>query len=840
MSRPRRSLLAVTVALAVGALALACGSSESEPTATPTPTAATTTEATPSPTATATATATSRPPGVVEDTVALGEELAALALAPALDAFGESAAELTASAFALDIADADGSLWAVVTNGPPPASVDDDGEVVNFFHFVAIYRRGLDGTWSEELGRVTLESAPARIHAIELIDAGTSATGRAALIALLGGTGAHAGTLDVVLVEGGAPQTVLSHISASPDAGTIADLDGDGRAEIVLNTSDPYVFCYACAVEVKAERIHRWVDGAWEAVQIAVPRGVSGELAAIADDVVRLAEADLWREAATLATATSRAAPGHEGLRWLSIAVNRTAALRLAHAGTPGQPLLTNVIAGEYEAAYALMRALPVADVFTLDGPLIAGTAAESDLATMAVTLRDFSGRALKVRRDDHAIHAVRALGFAIASPDNPRRPFSALPTLSPDPFVQMARAFFVSSMQRIRAEGAPRDPHAYRCEPEQTAASSGRAEQLAAIVQDADTPALVLALGISDDNGSYWVAAPNKANFISIYRLANDGTWSAELGRVRLLSAGAEVRDLVLFAPCQVRENGASVLFTSRVFTAARTGILEMLLFENGRLQTVYPEIRSVAFSGEDIDGDGRPEITYDSSNPDRFKFTNVVVRTEEIYRWSGRGCHGVVLAVPAGLDGEVAELANEVVRLVKADLWRAADELATRALSEEPAHEGLWWLAKAVERTAERRLALAGDEDQPIVTNVIAGEYEAAYALMRALPVEEVFTLDSPLLEDVATDLLKPSAAYSYYFDEMLDLLLDFTGRANEVRPDDAAIHAVRAWALALEAPGDLSEARDALAEALRLAPDDPFLQSASDFLASVGQLP
>lgn len=119
----------------------------------------------------------------------------------------------------------------------------------------------------------------------------------------------------------------------------------------------------------------------------------------------RLAEADLWREAAE----TARLASADRELRWLSILVNRTAAARLDHAGSSSQPLLTHVLAGEYGPALDLMRA---------GGPLIADTEAEWS-ARVSGYLLDYTGRALEVRSGDAAIHAVRALGLALESPDD-------------------------------------------------------------------------------------------------------------------------------------------------------------------------------------------------------------------------------------------------------------------------------------------------------------------------------------------------------------------------------------------------------------------------------------
>ena len=82
----------------------------------------------------------------------------------------------------------------------------------------------------------------------------------ASWIAIRDSTGAHAGTLDVIRFDGSRLSTALSHISSRPNAGEITDLDGDGLPEFVLNASNPFVFCYACAVEEHAVDLYRW-DG---------------------------------------------------------------------------------------------------------------------------------------------------------------------------------------------------------------------------------------------------------------------------------------------------------------------------------------------------------------------------------------------------------------------------------------------------------------------------------------------------------------------------------------------------------------------------------------------------
>ena len=462
-------LLAVLLTAGAGLVAVACGSSEPGPAASP-PTEATEAPATAA-TATATETTADEPEAETstpaappteelppEDAAMLAAELAEIALAPVLEEFGESAERLTAHAFPLGIQHDGGDLWTVVTNGPQPYYQAEGGGGVNFFHFVALYRRNADASWSEALAEVTLETAPQRTEVVEILDPGPRGRDEpAALIAIRGQTGAHAGTFDVLLVEGELLSTVVSHISARPDPGSLADLDGDGVVELIFNTSDPYVFCYACAVEERREQVYRWDGVGYSAAPLEAPGDLGGDLGAAADRVVKLAEANLWRDAAMLAIETSRRAPEHEGLRWLSIVVNRMAVLRLAYAGSPGQPLLTNVFAGEYGAAFALMQALPPEEAFALDGPLISGTAAETDLSTMVAYLLFYADEALKVRGDDPAIHAVRALGQVLASPDDLARARSSIGRalrLAPnDRFLQEAAAYLESVEQ---APGLP------------------------------------------------------------------------------------------------------------------------------------------------------------------------------------------------------------------------------------------------------------------------------------------------------------------------------------------------------------------------------------------------
>ena len=363
--------------------------------------------------------------------------------------------------FPLGLSDATGEFWGAVTDGPQPFKLTADDEAMNFFHFAAVYRLAEGDVWTE-VDRLEIETAPQRTL-VELSATGwvTPDGAPAAWITVRGGTGAHAGTLDIIRFDGETLRTELSWLSARPNAGEVADLDGDGTVEVVVNSSDPYVFCYACAVELKREILYWWDGSRLVPVDLRapitnVPDGVADQV----DEVVALAQAGLWREAALAAIATAKQVPESAEVRWLSVLVNRTAAARLIHAGSIAQPLLTTVFAGEYGAAADLMRALDPAQAFALDGPLIVDTEAERDLSTMATQLLDHTTRALGAAPDRAEIHAVHALALTLASPDDlaeARAAMQRAAELAPDDaFYEAGRAFLQDAQQ---APGTPPSP---------------------------------------------------------------------------------------------------------------------------------------------------------------------------------------------------------------------------------------------------------------------------------------------------------------------------------------------------------------------------------------------
>lgn len=367
------------------------------------------------PTALATATTaspTTSPTPEPTQTVEPGERLRSLLLS--VISTGETSDDQAALAqmevVAVDLEDADRDLWAAVSSGPGVWELEDEAR-----HVVAVYERRPDDSWVE-VAVLPLESEPT-IADLEVVP--TDAPEGVTWLAVHGFTGAHGGTFELVRFDGAALASALWWFSPSPGAATLADLDDDGQAEIVLDASDPYVYCYACNVTAWAEIIYRWVDGEPVAVNIAPVETAGDRVRELTEQATRYVEADLWRRARSTMQLAAEAAPEDDEVWWLRLAVERTAQARLADAGAPQQPLTTAVLAGEYDVAVDLMRPLDPAEVYDPEGPLVAGTVAEGWHDSMGTHLIDYADRALGVDPMLASAYAVRSVGRVMVDPDD-------------------------------------------------------------------------------------------------------------------------------------------------------------------------------------------------------------------------------------------------------------------------------------------------------------------------------------------------------------------------------------------------------------------------------------
>jgi len=303
----------------------------------------------------------------------------------------------------------DRELWVAVTSGPGIYDLPEARE-----HVAGVYERSGDD-WVE-LANTTLASGPtfAEIEVVAAEYAG------AAWIAIDGLSGAHSGTFELLHFDGVDLSSVLWWFSSSPGAATIVDLDGSEPREVVLNATDPYVYCYACGVRAWSEVIYRWMDGELVEVPLAGVADDDQLMTDLTEVAAIYAGADLWQRALDSVTEASNMAPDNVDVFWLYTLISRIAEARLADAGSEQQPFITNVLAGEYDAAVDLMRPHSPAQALSPTGPLIAGTVAEDGWEdSTALWLLDYTERAIEAAPDLAAAHAVRAFGLLVEDPEN-------------------------------------------------------------------------------------------------------------------------------------------------------------------------------------------------------------------------------------------------------------------------------------------------------------------------------------------------------------------------------------------------------------------------------------
>lgn len=320
-------------------------------------------------------------------------------------------------------------LWVVHTTGlrnyelDPPAS-----------HFVAVYTFGPDG-W-RELARAELDSTvPQGQEAIAAPD--YLAAGSVTQVAIEpsriwlqveGGVGAHSGTYQLLSFNGRELRAEVAGFAPSPGVGSIEDVNGDGRNDVLLNATDPYVFCYACGVRRPAFEVYTWVGDAMARVDISpLMMGQRGTPADVANsEAIALAQAGLWADALAkideaVALAGDEDPPTPTGsLRWNQALIRLHHDALLQAIADSAYPLVNHVFYGDYAGALDLMRAYPPQQVFSVQSPLVVGTVAEQWAEVLGGYLVQGADAALALRPDLAAAHAVRAWGRFLLNPSDP------------------------------------------------------------------------------------------------------------------------------------------------------------------------------------------------------------------------------------------------------------------------------------------------------------------------------------------------------------------------------------------------------------------------------------
>lgn len=280
-------------------------------------------------------------------------------------------------------------------------------------HFVALFRRSGE-TWTEA-GRVTLP-CPDRLDAINQV---MVAPGRLWLL-VRGQADLHGRCFDLLSFDGRTLRHDLAHATDGRDTSHLEDVDGDGTAEVVLDTSDDYVLCYACGVRFIAFELRRWDGARFVPVPLAAvePDPALPESARSAvNRAVRLAQAGLWKGAYTLLRRSG--GDGHPATVWVAALIRLHASARARHAHTTAYPLLGQVFYGDYATAVDVMRTYDAEVLFQARSPLVVASRAVTWDANLVAWLERTTSAALEVEPDLAEAHFIRGWARQL---DNPAR----------------------------------------------------------------------------------------------------------------------------------------------------------------------------------------------------------------------------------------------------------------------------------------------------------------------------------------------------------------------------------------------------------------------------------
>ncbi len=363
------------------------------------------------------------------------------AAVPTEDLIAQVAAGLPKDAFggiqALPLAVAEGAepLWVVISTG----QINFDLQPLPS-HFLAIYT--LAGDVWKELAHLDLDldtGGPTYLQddASQQVDLEPGHV----WFAVSGGMGAHGGTFHLVSFDGQVLRVEASMQSPSPGMGSVYDVDGDGTLEVVLDQSDPYIFCYACGARKVQFQVLYWdaTQGKLEAAELEpLPAGLPESVTGPANRAVELARAGLWKGAYARIREASEAAQGVPGdktaLKWDEVII-RLHAEALAETLTIEYPLIQQVFYGDYDAAVEIMRQFKPEEIFSAESPLVADPGVQPFVESLSQHLVESATQALKAEPDLAAAYFVRGWGeyLADAASRQARDDVAKAATLAPD-----------------------------------------------------------------------------------------------------------------------------------------------------------------------------------------------------------------------------------------------------------------------------------------------------------------------------------------------------------------------------------------------------------------------
>ena len=696
----------------------------------------------------------------------------------------------------------DWSLFVAHTHGFPPNDP-------SFKQKISIHAAMPEG-W-KTLGRVELECAEyLNEFSVEQVNVDPVDV----WLTVTGGVGAHSGCLELLQWDGEELTVIISGFSSSPDAGSLVDLNDDGRLDLLLNNSDPYIFCYACGVRQYWAQLYYW-DG--QALMEVTPTPLAEdqpkELRALNDRAAELASASLFADALEQIEQAEAIAPENDTVAWNAIWIRHHLGASREEASDSPYPLLNHVFAGDWDEAFEALWAVDLPTLVS-DEPIPSSSAASGFEQVVGVLLAQYADSALTLKPGQPAAHALGAWGRFLINPGDPAvqsgmQRASELAT-DDDRYGELAKAFNSRAGRALALPTAIPLPSTQALQ-SQLAGDYGSAEDAArgVAVRQLNT------VGEESLFAAYTFGlpplSPSAMHTVSIHE-ARQGGW-LELDRVELDC----VNYLDEHSLEQVAIEPTGLWLAVQGGAGAHGGCLEVLRWDGQALTLVISSFNSIPDAGSvtDLNGDGQLDLLLNNSDPYIFCYAcGLQLYLARFFHWDGEKlAEAAPRLLPEDRPIHLRAINSLALALAEAGLYADAMDEIERAEIAAQSDQTVRWNALWIRHHLEVSRQLALVSPFPLLSHIFAGDWDFSFEVLWSMGPATLFS-DTPI----------PVSSPAFGFEQTVGhLLVQYANNALIVQPERADIHTLGAWGRFLldrDDPAVLAE----LEKSAELAPGDP----------------
>ncbi len=227
-----------------------------------------------------------------------------------------------------------------------------------------------------------------------------------------------------------------------------------------------------------------------------------------------------------------------------------------------------------------------------------------------------------------------------------------------------------------------------------------------------------------------------------------------------------------------------------------------------------------SLASEGvQDINGDGNPDLVLNFTIDYVFCYAcGVRLPIFQVLTWNGDDFAEINLSyAPANLPADVRAANDEAVNHANFGLWQDAERLINNIESSDPT---INWNHTLINLHVDALRQGVARAIYPLLEQLFYGDYAAALDVLRPYPADQLFA-------SADTNPLIVGTVAEGWADAVLEYVTTTADQALALKPDLAAAYFLRGWVQYLLTPGGTPAARDDIATARTLDPDEPLYQ-------------